>query len=69
MTLWERWAGSGRDEGVEQHDRLYRDFDALQERLSRLSQASLRIYESLEFGCRPLPSRFRPFCGAHVSNR
>ena len=33
---------------MEQHDRLYRDFEALQERLSRLSQASLRINESLD---------------------
>ena len=34
---------------MEPHDRLYRDFQALQERLSRLSQASLRINESLDF--------------------
>ena len=34
---------------MEPHDRLYRDFEALQERLSRLSQASLRINESLDF--------------------
>ena len=34
---------------MEQPDQLYRDFEALQERLSLLSQASLRINESLDF--------------------
>ena len=34
---------------MEQHDRLYRDYQALEERLSRLSAASLRINESLDF--------------------
>ena len=34
---------------MNQPDQLYRDFQALQERLSRLSQASLRINESLDF--------------------
>ena len=34
---------------MEQHDRLYRDYRALEERLSRLSAASLRINESLDF--------------------
>ncbi len=33
---------------MEQPDRLYRDYRALEERLSRLSAASLRINESLE---------------------
>ena len=34
---------------MEQPEQLHRDFAALQERLSRLSQASLRINESLDF--------------------
>ncbi len=34
---------------MEQPDRLYRDYQALEERLSRLSAASLRINESLDF--------------------
>ena len=34
---------------MEQPEQLYRDFQALEERLSRLSQASLRINESLDF--------------------
>ncbi len=39
---------SGREEGMEPPEQLHRDFEALQERLSRLSQASLRINESLD---------------------
>ena len=34
---------------MDQPEQLYRDFQALQERLSLLSQASLRINESLDF--------------------
>ena len=49
MPLLQRLAGSGREEGMEQSEQFHRDFQALQERLSLLSQASLRINESLDF--------------------
>ena len=49
MRLTRDGDGPGGEEGMERPEQLHRDFEALQERLSRLSDASLRINESLDF--------------------
>ncbi len=49
MGLTRDSVGPGGEGEMTQPEQLYRDFEALQERLSLLSQASLRINESLDF--------------------
>ena len=41
--------GPGREKEMDQPEQLYREIETLRERLSRLSDASLRINESLDF--------------------
>lgn len=49
MGLTRDSVGPGGEGEMTQPDQLYRDFEALQERLSCLNHASLRINEGLDF--------------------